>query len=95
MEATPKEAFYYREASGQCPCEEWLESLRDRKGAAKIRARIARARAGNLGKCDTVGQGVLETKLILVRDIAFTSANQGIRSSFCFVAATRAPKTKI
>lgn len=63
MEATPKEAFYYRMTSGRCPCEEWLESLRDRKGAARIRAKIARARAGNLGKCRTVGQGVFELKI--------------------------------
>jgi putative addiction module killer protein len=63
MEATPKEAYLYQTASGQCPFEEWLESLRDRKGAAKIRVRIARARVGNLGSCNTVGQGILEFKI--------------------------------
>ena len=63
MEAVPKEAYYYQTASGRSPCERWLEALRDRKGAAKIRARIARARAGNLGQCDPVGKGVFEIKI--------------------------------
>src|ERR1700744_2795645 len=63
MDASPKEAFYYRTAHGYCPCEEWIESFKDRKGSAKIRAKIARARAGNLGKCGTVGHGVLELKI--------------------------------
>lgn len=63
MEAIPKEAYYYQSVSGRCPFEEWLESLKDRKGAAKIRARITRSRAGNFGKCNTVGQGVSEIKV--------------------------------
>ncbi len=63
METTPKEAYLYRSQSGRCPFEAWLDSLKDRKGRAKIRARIARARAGNLGKCDSVGEGVLGLKI--------------------------------
>ena len=63
MEATPKEAYLYETESGQCPFEEWLESLKDRRGSAKVRARIARLRAGNLGQCESVGQGVMELKI--------------------------------
>jgi putative addiction module killer protein len=63
MQAAPKEAYLYRFQSGRCPFEDWLESLKDRMGRAKIRARIARARAGNLGKCETVGKGVFELKI--------------------------------
>lgn len=63
MNVTPKEAHLYRFLSGRCPFEEWLESMRDRIGRAKIRARIARARAGNLGRCDPVGGGVFELKI--------------------------------
>jgi putative addiction module killer protein len=63
MHITPKEAYLYRFQSGRCPFEEWLESMRDRVGRAKIRARIARARTGNLGKCDPVGGGVFELKI--------------------------------
>lgn len=37
--------------------------MKDRMGRARIRARIARARAGNLGKCEPVGEGVFEPKI--------------------------------
>ena len=63
MEATPREAYLYQSPSGRCPFEEWLEPLRDIRGRAKIRARIARVRAGNLGKCESVGKGVFELKI--------------------------------
>lgn len=63
MRVTPKEAYLYRLPSGRCPAEEWLESLKDHRGRAKVRARIARARAGNLGKCGSVGGGVFELKI--------------------------------
>ena len=63
MEATPGEAYLYQSPAGRCPFEEWLESLRDIRGRAKIRARIARARTGNLGKCEPVGEGVFELKI--------------------------------
>ena len=63
MEATPLEAFIYQSRAGRCPFEEWLEALKDSKGRAKIRARIARARAGNLGQCEPVGGGVFELKI--------------------------------
>lgn len=58
-----QEAYLYRLQSGRCPFEEWLEGLRDRVGRAKIRARIARVRAGNFGKCEAVGKGVFELKV--------------------------------
>lgn len=63
MEITPKEAYIYQALSGRCPFESWLESLMDRVGRAKVRARIARARAGNLGQCGPVGEGVFELKI--------------------------------
>lgn len=47
METTPKEAYVYQTESGRCPYEEWLEALKDIKGCAKIRAKIARVRAGS------------------------------------------------
>jgi putative addiction module killer protein len=63
MNINPKVAYLYRLPSGRCPFEEWLESLRDRMGRAKIRARIARVRAGNFGRCEPVGGGVFELKI--------------------------------
>jgi len=49
MEAQPKEIRRYRTADGKVPFDEWLDSLRDRKAAAKIRARLRRVGLGNLG----------------------------------------------
>ena len=40
-----------------------MEVLKDIRGRAKIRARIARVRAGNLGKRQSVGKGVFELKI--------------------------------
>ena len=50
IDGTDKEALLYQSRSGRRPFEEWLEALKDQKGRAKIRVRIARARAGNLGR---------------------------------------------
>lgn len=63
METSPKEAYVYQTDSGRCPFEEWLEALKDGRGRAKIRAKIARVRAGNLGSCASVGKGVSELKV--------------------------------
>ena len=40
-----------------------MNSLRDQQARAKIRARIARGRLGNLGNCESVGGGVSELKI--------------------------------
>ncbi|MEH1889232.1 MAG: type II toxin-antitoxin system RelE/ParE family toxin [Nostoc sp.] len=42
---------------------EWLESLRDRKAKAKIRARLDRVEDGNLGDSKSVGDGVFELRI--------------------------------
>ena len=63
METSPKAAYVYQTDGGRCPFDEWLEALRDRRGRAKIWAKIARVRAGNLGSCESVGKGVLELKV--------------------------------
>jgi putative addiction module killer protein len=41
----------------------WLKSLRDRKGQARIIARIRGAEAGNFGDCQPVGEGVSEMRI--------------------------------
>lgn len=41
----------------------WLKSLRDRKGQARILARIRSAEAGNFGDCEPVGEGVSEMRI--------------------------------
>jgi len=63
MQTSPKKTYIYQNKLGRCPFEEWLDSFKDRKGAAKIRVKIARARMGNFGKCASVGEGVYELKI--------------------------------
>ena len=41
----------------------WLAGLKDRKGKARILARIRSAEAGNLGDCEPVGEGVSEMRV--------------------------------
>jgi putative addiction module killer protein len=43
--------------------DEWLRNLRDRKGRARILARLESARLGNLGDVKAVGAGVREMRV--------------------------------
>ena len=56
------EVFRYQTTNGQEPFTEWLQSLRDKQAQAKVRIRIKRIEAGNLGDCESVGDGVLELR---------------------------------
>jgi len=63
MEAQPREIKNYQTADGKAPFEEWLDNLRDIKARAKIRNRLKRVEAGNLGNYRSVGEGVCELKI--------------------------------
>ncbi len=63
MEATEKAVRVYVDGSGRVPFSEWLRALRDERGRQKIQSRLARLRLGNLGKCESVGEGVSELKI--------------------------------
>jgi putative addiction module killer protein len=63
MDVEPRELDVYQTPEGIFPFTEWLEGLRDRPGIAKIQARLARVRKGNLGDCKALGDGVLELKV--------------------------------
>lgn len=63
MEAQEKKVIYYETTDRKQPVQEWLYSLRDVMARAKLRARIDRVKLGNLGKCNSVGHGVMELKL--------------------------------
>ena len=63
MEAQPREIQTYETLEGKIPFEEWLDSLRDREGKAKIKGRLQRVALGNLGDCQSVGEGVSELKI--------------------------------
>lgn len=63
MEVQPREIQTYETLEGRIPFEEWLDSLRDREGKAKIKARLQRVALGNLGDCKSVGESVLELRI--------------------------------
>ncbi len=63
MEVSEKQVENYVCPNGTCPFDDWMDSLRDQRARARIRARIARVRLGNLGNCEPVGSGVLELKI--------------------------------
>lgn len=41
---------------------QWLTGLRDNAAEARIRIRLRRVEAGNLGDCEPVGEGVTELR---------------------------------
>ena len=43
--------------------DRWFKSLKDRRAKARIQARIDRAEDGNLGDCESVGEGVSEMRI--------------------------------
>lgn len=55
-----KEIHRYQMSDGRSPYLEWFESLKDETIRNRIRERLARARLGNLGDAESVGQGVFE-----------------------------------
>lgn len=63
MTVPMKELRYYVAANGAVPAEEWLDGLRDRKGAAIIRTRLDRLAHGNPGDSKLVGEGVKEVRI--------------------------------
>lgn len=63
MFTTPREVVAFRLADGRVPFDDWLGGLDDRKAVARILARLARVRLGNLGDCKSVGDGVSELRV--------------------------------
>ena len=63
MEVSEKQVENYISPDGRCLFDDWMDSLRDQRARAIIRARIVRIRLGNLGNCEPVGGGVSELKI--------------------------------
>ncbi|RCJ20666.1 addiction module protein [Nostoc sp. ATCC 43529] len=63
MEVQPREIRNYLTVDGKNVFDEWLDSLRDKRTKAKIRARLDRVEDGNLGDCKSVGEGVCELRI--------------------------------
>jgi putative addiction module killer protein len=53
----------YVAPNGTAPVQSWLESLRDIRARARIKARIARLELGNFGDSRSLGGGVSELKV--------------------------------
>ena len=63
MESFPYVIEYYITESGKKPFKEWLDNLKDIIARQKIRIRLDRVRLGNLGKNQSIGDGVFELKI--------------------------------
>ena len=58
-----RRSLIYKTEAGTEPYAAFVDSLKDRKGAARIRARVTRAELGNLGDHRSVGQGIVELRI--------------------------------
>lgn len=54
---------YYVAANGRRPFAEWLRSLPDRNGAARVQIRLERLRLGNFGDARSLGKGLSELRI--------------------------------
>ncbi len=62
-EIQPRQIQVYQTPNGREPFNEWLVSIRDIELQGRIRARLERLEEGNLGDCQTVGDGVFELRI--------------------------------
>ena len=53
----------YTDSDGQAPFVQWIDALTDRTARARIRARLARVEAGNMGDCKPLRDGVQELRI--------------------------------
>ncbi|MBF0338348.1 MAG: type II toxin-antitoxin system RelE/ParE family toxin [Nitrospirae bacterium] len=63
MEASNKRIRIYDATDGKEPFRQWLDSLKDIKGQAKVKARIDRLSLGNFGDCRAIKSGVYELRI--------------------------------
>ncbi len=62
-EVQPYTLAMYNTPQGRIPFEDWVRGLRDVQARARIRARLACVRLGNMGDAHTVGEGVWELRI--------------------------------
>ena len=63
-EVDVKTIAIYENEEGKLPFKQWLDSLRDKTTIARINARLGRIELGNFGDARSVGNGVMELRLI-------------------------------
>jgi putative addiction module killer protein len=62
-EVQPREIQRYVTVDGQVPFDNWYNSLRDSKISTIFDKRLNRVILGNLGDCQSVGEGVFELRI--------------------------------
>ncbi|MEG5018190.1 MULTISPECIES: type II toxin-antitoxin system RelE/ParE family toxin [unclassified Microcoleus] len=62
-EVQPREIQRYVAVGGQVPFDNWFDSLRNSKISTIINKRLSRVILGNLGDCQSVGEGVFELRI--------------------------------
>ena len=62
-EVQPREIQRYVTVDGQVPFDNWYNSLRNSKISTTIDKRLNRVILGNLGDCQSVGEGVFELRI--------------------------------
>lgn len=55
------ELIVYEQDHGQRPYDKWFDGIRDKRMQSRIITRLGQVRAGNLGDCKSVGDGVTES----------------------------------
>lgn len=55
--------LYYEANDGKTPFLDWLNSLKDMRARAIVRARLVRIQLGNFGDCKSIGGGVFEFRI--------------------------------
>ncbi|MCK4936267.1 MAG: type II toxin-antitoxin system RelE/ParE family toxin [Elusimicrobiales bacterium] len=58
-----KKSIIYKTTAGIEAYVKYVDSLKDRKGAAKIRIRVTRAELGNFGDHKKIGRGIIELRI--------------------------------
>ena len=58
-----KKSIIYKTPSGIEAYIKYVDSLKDRMGAAKIRIRVTRAELGNFGDFKKIAQGIIELRI--------------------------------
>lgn len=53
----------YQTSNGRVPFNQWMTEMKDKIAQARIRARLRQLESGNVGDCDSVGDGVLEMRI--------------------------------
>jgi putative addiction module killer protein len=91
---TPKEVLVFRTDEGRTPFDEWLDELGDQNAVARILARLARVRMGNLGDCKSLGGGVSEMRVDLVPVTGYILVGKDKRLLFCCAEAINARRTR-